>query len=90
MNVPQYDIFSGKVDEDAIWLEAVEGLGAANERMKEHAQRRPGPYFVFCQRTHAVLARIDTSVSSDAQRKRACAAGKQIGMKPPAKSSWFS
>jgi hypothetical protein len=71
MVVPQYDIFRGRRDKDAVWLEAVDGLGAANDRMKEHARRMPGSYFVFCQQTHVVLARIDTSVSSDAQRKRA-------------------
>jgi hypothetical protein len=71
MSVPQYDIFSGKVDEDAIWLEAVEGLGAANERMKDHAHRIPGPYFVFCQQTHEALGSIDTSISSVAKRKSA-------------------
>jgi hypothetical protein len=65
MKIPQYDIFSGKVDGDSIWLEAVEGLGAANDRMEEHAKRTPGPYFIFCQRTHAVLASIDTSASPD-------------------------
>jgi hypothetical protein len=72
MNVPQYDIFRVRSNnQDVMWLEAVDGLGAANDRMKGHAQRMPGSYFVFCQRTHTVMARIDTSVSSDAQRKSA-------------------
>jgi hypothetical protein len=71
MSVPLYDVFRGHPNKEALWIEAVDGLGAANDRMKEHAQRIPGSYFVFCQRTHAVMARIDTSVSSDAQRKSA-------------------
>jgi|HubBroStandDraft_4_1064222.scaffolds.fasta_scaffold3141331_1 hypothetical protein len=73
MNVPPYDIFAVRNNiKDVKWLEAVDGLGAANDRMKEHAQRIPGSYFVFCQRTHAVLARIDTSFMADAtKRKRA-------------------
>ena len=29
--------------------------------MKELAAQSPGPYFVFCTRTHKVLASIDTS-----------------------------
>jgi hypothetical protein len=71
MSVPLYDVFRGHPNKEALWIEAVDGLGAANDRMKEHAQRIPAPYVVFCQRTHAVMARIDTSVSSDAQRKSA-------------------
>jgi hypothetical protein len=62
---PQYDIFSGHIDKDALWLEAVDGPGAACDRMKEHAKQTPGPYFVFCQKTHKVLAHIDTRISEN-------------------------
>ena len=61
MTVPTYHIFSGLPDRDALWLEAVEGLGAAHDRMRERAVKRPGAYFVFCAQTHTVLASIDTS-----------------------------
>jgi hypothetical protein len=61
MTVPKYEVFSGLRDKDAVWLECVEGLGAAYECMKEIAAKSPGPYFVFCARTHRVLASIDTS-----------------------------
>lgn len=69
MNAPQYDIFSGVFDRDALWLEAVEGLGSSFERMKELASHSPGAYFVFCTRSHKVLASVDTSLSQDAQRE---------------------
>jgi hypothetical protein len=59
MKIPQYDIFCGQTDKDALWLEAVEGLG-----MQALATQTPGAYFVFCQRTHEILASIDMSVSS--------------------------
>jgi len=36
----------------------------SHDKMKAHAQQTSGLYFVFRQRTHAVLAFIDTSVSS--------------------------
>jgi hypothetical protein len=63
MKIPEYDVFSGKFgDGDAIWLEAVDGLDAACERMKQRAARLPGKYFVFCQTTHIVQASVDTSV----------------------------
>jgi hypothetical protein len=71
MSVPQYDLFRVRNNnKDVMWLEAVDGLGAANDRMKGHAQRIPGSYFVFCQRTHAVLAAIDTSISSDTSKRK--------------------
>jgi hypothetical protein len=66
MDVPQYDIFRGRHDEGAAWVEAVDGLDAANERMQYHALQNPGPYFVFCHRTRQVLASIDTSTMTDA------------------------
>jgi hypothetical protein len=62
MSAPQYDIFRGSRDKDAVWVEAVDVLDRANDRMKEHALQNPGPYFVLCHRTHSVLASIDTSI----------------------------
>jgi len=61
MNVPLYDIFSGHSYKDAVWLEVVEGLGSAANRMKQLAEQTPRPYFVFCVKARAVLAAIDTS-----------------------------
>jgi len=60
MKIPQYEIFSGRADRDAVWLEAVDGLGPAVDRMKDYATQSPGSYFVFCRNTHALLASIDT------------------------------
>ena len=42
-----FDIFSGHLGEDALWLEAVEGLSNARERMQKIAEQTPGAYFVF-------------------------------------------
>jgi len=67
VEIPTYDIFSGSAPQDAMWLEAVEGLDAACEKMKEHAKKSPGAYFVFCQNTHKVLANINTRISEDIQ-----------------------
>jgi len=61
MQVPQFDIFSGAIDKNALWLEAVDGLGAAFGRMKELASATPGAYFIFRTRTRQVLASIDTA-----------------------------
>jgi hypothetical protein len=42
MTIPQYEIFLGRADKSAMWLEAVDGLGAAVDRMKEYAKKSPG------------------------------------------------
>lgn len=60
-------IFSGRPDKGALWLETVDGLDCARSRMKEMAEKSPGPYFVFCTRRFAVLASIDTSDTSRAK-----------------------
>jgi len=61
MDAPRFDIFSGQTDKNAVWVESVEGLGNASERMLELVQKTPGSYFVFFLNTHRVLAAIDTS-----------------------------
>jgi hypothetical protein len=60
-NVPMYDIFSGTGYKDAQWLEAVEGLAAAQQRMKQLAAAVPGAYFVFSVESKAILAKLDTT-----------------------------
>lgn len=67
MNTPKYDIFSGSGYRDALWIEAVEGLGAANERIKELAAEKPGAYFVFCTARGVVVARVDTTVAGESR-----------------------
>lgn len=61
MRVPTYDIFSGSGYQDAKWLEAVEGLSAACERMKRLAEQMPGPYFVFSTDSKSILASVNTT-----------------------------
>jgi len=63
MRVPNYHVFSGSRDKDALWLESIEGLGAANERMEQLAAEKPGPYFIFS--TDTTFSRsIDTSIQT--------------------------
>jgi len=69
MNVPRFDIFAGSSDKDAKWLEVVEGLGHANDRMKLFAARNPGPYFVFSRWTRQILASVDTTSSKRTETK---------------------
>lgn len=58
--VPSFDIFVGESDSDAKWLETVEGLGAAVDRMDSIALEKPGLYFVFNRSTHEILARANS------------------------------
>ncbi len=46
MSEPTFDIFSGNSDKDASWLESIEGLSKARERMESLAEIRPG--HIFC------------------------------------------
>jgi hypothetical protein len=59
MKEPTFDIFYGTSDKNAIWLEAVEGLSAARERMEEIAVARPGQCFLFSSGSHTILARTE-------------------------------
>jgi hypothetical protein len=61
MKIPQYDVFLGTFGVDATWLEAVDGVGNALDRMKFLAAEVPGPYFIFCQKTHRVMASMNTA-----------------------------
>ena len=58
---PRFDIFSGSVDKDAMWIEAVDGLNAARQRMEKIASEVPGRYFVFSSYSRTILAQIDTT-----------------------------
>ena len=61
MNSPTFDVFSGFLEHDAKWIESIEGLGAATQRMFQFSVIRPGPYFVFDNKQHKVLTSTDTS-----------------------------
>jgi hypothetical protein len=41
-----FDIFSGTAKK-AMWIEAVEGLSNARERMEQIAADKPGQYFIL-------------------------------------------
>ena len=63
MTAPMFDIFCGRSPEDrnVRWLEAVEGLENACERMHILAAGKPGTYFVMCLADKEVLAFVDTT-----------------------------
>jgi hypothetical protein len=60
VSLPKFDIFSGDGDKNPRWIEAVEGLAKANERMQQLAEQKPGKYFIFYTGTLTVVANIET------------------------------
>jgi hypothetical protein len=55
-----FDIFSGASDENGLWVEAIEGLSNARQRMKQIATEKPGKYFLFSGSSQSILTRIET------------------------------
>ena len=64
-----FDIFSGELEKDAMWLEAVQGLAAARERMNQIASETPCKYFIFCTANRSVLESIETSERPEFRRQ---------------------
>jgi len=54
-----FDIFSG-TQKNAAWIETVEGLSAARERLQQIAREKPGQYFIFSALTHISVCEIET------------------------------
>jgi hypothetical protein len=63
--LPTFEIFSGRVDKNAIWIETIEGIGNAYELMTKIAAETPGPYFIFCSRSRTLCGSINTSTRED-------------------------
>jgi len=59
MNETTFDIFSGAPEENGLWIEAVEGLSNARQRMGQIAAQTPGKYFLFSRSSHSILTRIN-------------------------------
>jgi hypothetical protein len=72
MRVPMFGIFSGYFgDKNAKWIEAVEGLGNAADRMKQLAAEKPGSYFVYSIEERMALAAIDSSAQQQSGARQA-------------------
>jgi hypothetical protein len=54
-----FDIFAG-TEKNGLWLETVEGLSNARERLQQIAAEKPGQYFLFCAKTHSSVCEIET------------------------------
>ena len=61
MNEGTFDIFSGAPEEQGLWVEAVEGLSNARQRMGQIAAEERGKYFLFSRSSRSILTRMNGS-----------------------------
>jgi hypothetical protein len=61
MKEPTFDIFSGTSDRDAVWLECVDGLSQARQRLERIAAAIPGAYFLYDPASRSVIAKSSTT-----------------------------
>jgi hypothetical protein len=74
--VPIFDIFRGHyLDKEATWLEAVQGLDTARDRMRQIAVDNPGSYFVYSCSDHLVLDIMNTAKPLERPAAKHTAAG---------------
>jgi hypothetical protein len=64
MRAPHLDILKRQSDGSFVWIEAVNDLRVAEERITHLADRHPGEYFVFDQRTQQIVAKIAKTAMS--------------------------
>jgi hypothetical protein len=62
-----FDIFSG-TRKNATWIETVEGLAAARERLQQIAAEKRGQYFIFSALTRVSVCEIETFAIPHASR----------------------
>jgi hypothetical protein len=70
MRVRAFDIVSGSVDRGIFWIDSIEGLDAAKQRVDMIAADRPGKYFVFDVHENLVLYSVDTTANEDAKNQK--------------------
>jgi len=54
-----FHIFSGS-PQSPVWIDVVEGLANAIERMEHIAEQKPGEYFVFSTESSSIMAKVQT------------------------------
>ena len=55
----KFDVFKRDLTGDPIWMDAVEGLEEAKERMNRFAEDSPGQYFIYSEERGIVLNATD-------------------------------
>jgi hypothetical protein len=60
-----FDIFAGDREKSPLWLEAVEGLSNARERIRQITAQTPGSYFLFNQNSSSTKQKRNPSPHRD-------------------------
>jgi ActR/RegA family two-component response regulator len=68
MSSTTYDLFKGSSQENALWIEAVEGLDAATERMNRLAAKESSDYFLF--QSGNIIASVTTAKPSNPEKQQ--------------------
>jgi hypothetical protein len=55
-----FDSILGAPEENGLWVEAIEGLSSAHQRMGQIPAEKPGEYFLFSRTDQSILTRLDT------------------------------
>jgi len=58
MRAPHLDILKRQNDGGFVWIEAASDVLVAEERILNLADKEPGEYFVFDQRTQQIVAKV--------------------------------
>ena len=58
MRTPHLDILKRQRDGGFVWIEAASDLRVAEDRISRLAERDPGEYFVFDQRSQQIVAKV--------------------------------
>jgi hypothetical protein len=58
MRTPHLDILKRQRDGSFVWIEAASDLRVAEDRISQLAERDPGEYFVFDQRSQQIVAKV--------------------------------
>jgi hypothetical protein len=55
-----FEIFSGAPEETGLWVEGIEGLSNARQRVEQIAEEKPGKYFLLSGGSQSIITRIET------------------------------
>jgi hypothetical protein len=58
MRAPHLDILKRQNDGGFVWIESASDVQVAGERISKLADKEPGEYFVFDQRTQRIVAKV--------------------------------
>ena len=64
MRAPHLDILKRQRDGSFLWIEAVNDLRVAEERITKLAYADPGEYFVFDQKSQQIVAKTEKEAMS--------------------------